>query len=295
MPESRQFKYLRPEDIRRLTSYEFAPKALAEGYLAGRHMSRQRGASVEFHDYRAYTPGDDPALIDWRVFARTDRHYLRTFEQETNLNCHLFLDSSASMGFCGSGAPISKLAYASFFSAALCYLVVKKNDRVSLTLFDETIRECFPSGSTRRHLQALMHALEANRPGRKTRTSEALRRSLPLLNRRATLILISDFLDHPSDIFEALSPYLHKGFSVHLIQILDADEIALAPHGMLTFVDLETHQRVSANTDMIRQSYRRTMADHISALRGMAVRRGVHYALARTDMDYFTLFDRLSR
>jgi uncharacterized protein (DUF58 family) len=292
MSEARQHKYLRPEDIRRLGSYEFAPKALAEGYLSGRHMSRQRGASVEFHDYRAYTPGDDPALIDWRVYARTDRYYLKTFEQETNLECHIFLDSSGSMAF---GEKTDKLSYASFFCAALCYLVVKNTDRISLTLFDDTIRRFYPPGSTNRHMHKLMHALEENTPGNETRVSEALRRSLPLLKRRATLIVVSDFLDDPPSIFEALSPYLHKGFKVHLIQILDPEELNLQRPGLFTFIDLETKLRVQANTNTIRNAYQQAMGAHIAALREMAARRSVQYALASTDMDYFKLFDQLSR
>lgn len=292
MSDSVTHTYLKPEDIRRLGSYEFAPKALAEGYLSGRHMSRQRGASVEFHDFRSYTPGDDPALIDWRVYARTDRYYLKTFEQETNLECHIFLDSSGSMGF---GDPLTKLSYASFFCAALCYLVLKNTDRVSLTLFDDKVREFFPPGSTTRHMHTLMNALEANTPGNKTRLSEALKRSLPLLKRRATLIIISDFMDHAPDVFEALSPYLHKGFKVHLIQILHPEEMKLSRQGMLTFVDMETRQKVRAHTDTIRHAYRKAVDDHIFALRDMAARRSVNYALARTDTDYFTLFDQLSR
>lgn len=292
MSDPHRFRYLKPDDIRRLSSYEFAPKALAEGYLSGRHMSRQRGASVEFHDFRAYTPGDDPALIDWRVFARTDRHYLRTFEQETNLECHIFLDKSGSMGF---GETLTKLDYASFFCAALCHLVLKNTDRISLTLFDDKIRQFIPPGSTGRHMHTLMHALEQNRPGNETKVSNALRLSLPLLKRRATLIIVSDFLDHTPDIFEALSPYLHKGFKIHLIQILDKYELELISRGMLTFVDMETRKRLPANTNTIRNAYRLEMKEHIASLRKMAIRRGVHYALARTDTDYFTLFDMLSQ
>lgn len=290
--DSGSHKYLRPEDIRKLASYEFAPRALAEGYLSGRHMSHLRGASVEFHDFRAYTPGDDPALIDWRVYARTDRYYLKTFEQETNLECHIFLDSSGSMAF---GTPLSKLTYASFFCAALCHLVLKNTDRISLTLFDDSIREFIPPGSTSRHMVKLMNALENNTPGNETRVSEALRMSFPLLKRRATLIIISDFLDHCPDIFESLSPYLHKGFKVHMIQVLDPEELTLHQQGMRTFVDMETKQRVTANTGTIRQAYSQVMSDHIAALRDMAVRRSVHHVLARTDTDYFKLFDLLSR
>lgn len=292
MSEPRRHKYLRPEDIRRLASYEFAPRALAEGYLSGRHMSRQRGASVEFHDFRAYSPGDDPALIDWRVYARTDRHYLKTFEQETNLECHIFLDSSGSMSF---GEKIDKLSYASFFCAALCYLVIKNTDRISLTLFDDRIRQYFPPGSTSRHMHKLMNALERNKPGNETGLGEALRRSLHLLKRRGTLLIISDFLDDAVSIFEALNPFLHKGFKVHLVQILDPEELKLQRQGLFRFVDLETGKHVQANINTIRKAYQHIMADHIAALRAMAIRRSVHYALASTDMDYFTLFDALSR
>lgn len=289
--ETQHFRYLKPEDIRRLANYEFAPKALAEGYLSGRHMSRQRGASIEFHDYRSYVPGDDPALIDWRVFARTDRYYLRTFEQETNLECHLFLDSSASMGF---GDGITKLEYASFFAAALSYLVLRHTDRVSLQLIDEGIRLFIPPGSTRRHMQQLMTALEDNKPGKRTRISEALKRSLPLLKRKGTLIVISDFFDDAAAIFEALNPYLHRGFRVHLFHVLAPGEMELDRRGMVTFIDMETEQRLIADADLLRVGYRRELQQHINALRELSARRGVDYALARTDTHYFTLFDHLA-
>jgi uncharacterized protein (DUF58 family) len=287
-----RFKYLRPEDIRKLATYEFAPKALVEGYLSGRHRSRSRGSSIEFRDYRQYVPGDDLALVDWRVFARTDRHYLRTYEQETNLECHVFLDSSASMGF---GTEITKLEYSSFFAAAVCYLVVRNTDRVSLQIFDERIRNYYPPGSTGRHLQNLMHALEKNFAGNRTSVSAALRRSYPLLKRKGTLIVISDFFDDPAEIFSALSPYLHRGFRIHLFHILAPEEMDLENKGLITFLDLETDQRVIAHTDNLRTHYRKAIRDHINALRELAVRRSVDYEVARTDTHYFKLFEKLTQ
>jgi uncharacterized protein (DUF58 family) len=286
------FKYLRPEDIRKLATFEFAPKALVEGYLAGRHRSLARGSSIEFRDYRQYVPGDDLALVDWRVYARTDRHYLRTYEQETDMECHVFLDSSASMGF---GRAITKLEYSSFFAAAVCYLVVRGTDRVSLQIFDEGIRRFFPPGSTRRHLQNLMHALEDNRPGNKTSVSEALRRSYPILKRKGTLIIISDFFDDPAAIFSSLSPYLHRGFKIHLFHVLTPEEMDLEDRGLVTFLDMETGQRVIAHTDNLRKRYREAIQGHIAALRELAVRRNVAYDVARTDTHYFRLFERLAR
>lgn len=287
-----RYKYLRPEDIRKLTTFEFAPRALAEGYLSGRHRSHTRGSSVEFRDYRQYVPGDDLALVDWRVYARTDRHYLRTYEQEINMDCHVFLDSSASMGF---GQTITKLEYASFFSAALCYLVVRNTDRVSLQIFDDKIRQFFAPGSTSQHLHNLMHALEKNQPGNRTSVSEALRRSYPLLKRKGTLIVVSDFFDDAAAIFSALSPYLHRGFSIHLFHILAPEEMEMEDRGLVTFVDMETQQRQVAHTGTIRALYRDAMRGHISRLRELAVRRNVDYGVARTDTHYFSLFDRLTR
>ena len=287
----KRFKYLRPEDVRALTALEFVPRALAEGVLAGRHRSPARGASIEFRDYRQFVPGVDPALVDWRVYARTDRRYLRTYEQETNIECHIFLDSSASMGF---GAGVSKLDYASFFCAALAYLVTRGNDRVSLQIFDERIRFHAPPGSTRRHLHNLLHALETNAPGGRTRLAEALQRSHPLLKRRGTLVVLSDFLDDPAAIFRALSPYLHRGFHIHLFHILHPDELDLARRGLLTFRDLETGGRLIAHTEEIRAAYADAMRAHVAGLRSFATRRGIDYVLATTTSPHLALFDRLT-
>ncbi len=284
------FKYLKSEDIKKLSSFEFAPKALAEGYLSGRHKSFSRGNSIEFRDYRQFVNGDDPALIDWRVFARTDREYLRTYEQETNLECHVFLDSSASMGY---GVGITKLEYASFFTAVLCYLVVKNTDKVSLQIFDDRIRNYFPPGSTGRHLNSLLHALEVNYPGNRTSVSEALRRSFPLLKRKGTLVVVSDFFDDPAAIFSALSPYLHRHFRIHLFHILAPEEMDLANIGYATFEDMETRRRIVANADNIRRHYKDAMNDHMNAIRQLAARRNVDYQIARTDAHYFNLLDRL--
>lgn len=289
MSES-QFKYLKPEHIRRLENFQFAPRMLVEGYLAGRRRALDRGSSIEFRDYRPYVDGDDPALIDWRVYARTDRRYLKTFEQETNLECHVFLDSSASMGF---GKTVTKLEYASFFAAAVCYLVTRNKDRVSLLTFDDHLREFEPPASTHRHLSRLMHILENNRPGKPTSVAAALRAAHPLLKRKGALIVISDFLDDPAELFTALNPYLHRGFKVHLFHILAPEELDLEQRGLVTFVDMENGSRVVAHTERLRLAYRAAMDDLIANLRELSSRRRVDYTPARTDTHFFELFDRL--
>lgn len=283
-------KYLRPEDIRKLNTFEFAPRQVVEGYLAGRHRSHTIGSSTEFRDYRPYSAGDDLRKVDWRVYARTDRHYLRTHNQETNTGCHIFLDSSASMGF---GERITKLEYASFFAAALCYLVTRRGDAASLMIFDQKVRHFFPPGSTTRHLNHLLHALERNEAGAETSLSHALQKTFPLLHGRGTLVLLSDFLDDAAAIFTALNPYLHRGFEIYLFQILDPAEIELPDRGLLSLRDMETRERITAHTHFIRHAYNATMQQHIRALREWARRRQQEYMLARTDAHFFHLFDRL--
>lgn len=283
------FRYLRPEDIRKLDTFEFAPRRVVEGWLSGRHRSFTVGASTEFRDYRPYAPGDDPRLVDWRVFARTDRYYLRTHNQETNTACHLLLDSSASMGF---GDP-PKIAYASFFAAAVAYLVTRGGDAVSLLTFDDTLRRFFPPGTTTTHLHGLLHALEENRAGRPTSVATALQKAVPLLRGRGTLLVLSDFLDEPGEVFAALNPFLHRGFEVHLFHILAPEELDLPERGLVAFRDLETGERLTAHTHTIRRDYAGAVRQHVDGLRDLARRRGVEYTLARTDTSWFALFDRL--
>lgn len=286
------YRYLRAEDVRRLDSYEFAARLLAEGWLSGRHRSRWRGASIEFHEYRAYAPGDDPALVDWRVFARTDRHYLKTFEQETNLECHLLVDSSASMGFAGGGTG-SKLEFASYFAAALAWLVVRGSDRVSLQLFDSKVREFIPPGGTQRHLHRLLSALEKNEPRGETSLAAALEAARQQLQRRGTVVILSDFYDEPALVFRALNEFVARGFRVHLFHLLSPEEMTLSDTMLARYEDLETKQQLTALPKAIAQGYRDALQAHIGRFRAFAAQRRIDYLVTRTDGSFWPLFDRI--
>jgi uncharacterized protein (DUF58 family) len=286
--------YLSAEHLRRLASYEIAAKLLAEGWLSGKRRSRQRGASTEFHDYRPYAPGDDPGLIDWRVFARTDRPYLKTFEQETNLECHLLVDSSASMGFSG-GAEMSKLEYASYFAAALAWLVVKGADRVSLTTFDQRVRNFLAPGSTQRHLLHLLTQLETNKPAGETSLADVLHHAAQQLRRRGTLIVLSDFYTEPAVVFNALNPFIHRGFKIHLFHLLSPEEMELPESMLARFVDSETSQRLIVHTASVRDAYTATLREHIERLRTLSVQRRIDYIAVRTDGSFWQLFDRVAK
>ncbi len=285
-------KYLRPEDIRALRRYAFVPRSLVEGQWAGRHSARAVGSSTEFRDYRPYVPGDDLRRVDWRVYARTDRHYLRTHNQETDTVCHILLDSSASMGF---GARRSKLDYASHFAAGLSYLVARNKDAVSLCLFDAEVRQAHPPGSTTGHLHALLAALEHNQPAGETGLESVLTRLFPQFRRKGALVVLSDFWGDPAACFAALNPYLHRGFDVHLFHVLDPQELDLPDRGLATFQDLETRGRMIAHIPSLRRDYAAALRQHVDSLRELARRRRVNYTLARTDQPHWSLFDRLAQ
>lgn len=287
------FKYLRPEDVRRLESYEFAARLLAEGWLSGRHRSHLRGASTEFHEYRAYTPGDAPSLVDWRVFARSDRHYVKTFEQETNLECHLLVDSSSSMAFHG-GASGSKLEFASYFAAALAWLVVRGKDRVSLQIFDDRVREFIPPGSTRLHLHQILSSLERNVPRGPTSLAVALQRAALQIRRRGSVIVLSDFYDDPAAIFTALNPFIHRGFRVHLFHLLSPEEFDLGEGTLSRYEDMESDEHLTLHPRSIAESYRETLNTHITRLRTLSAQRQLDYTVARTDGSFWPLFDRIT-
>jgi uncharacterized protein (DUF58 family) len=269
--------------FRRLANYEFGAKAMVEGYLAGRHRSKQRGSSIEFHEYRQYVPGDDPSQVDWRVFARNDKLFLRTFEQETNLECHVFLDCSASMGFPEKEDRISKLEYASFFAACLAYLVISKNDRVSLALFDEGIRKFLPPGSTRKHLLELLGALETCAPGSGTSITDALKRANPLLKRKGTLVILSDFFTDTEELSEALQHLRYRKHDISLFHLMDPQEIGFNFDRPQRFVDLEDGTAIVAEPNLIADEYQSALKDFLKNVRKKANDASADYQLVTTD------------
>lgn len=285
---------LRPEDMTRLANYRFAVQMMAEGWLSGHHRAKGRGSSSDFLEYRAYAPGDDPRLVDWRVYGRTDRLLTRTFEHETHLECHLFVDASASMGYREQG-PLSKLEYALHFAACVAWLVVRGHDRVSLQIFDEQLRHFIPPGSTMGHLNRCLSLLERQKAGSKTDLPRALLRSRALLQRPGTLVIISDFLCDYGELLKALHPYLHRGCKVVLVQVLDSAEWELPGQGAARFVDMETGQRVTCNPETLRREYAAAMLARQQSLHALAAARGMIYLSTTTQQSYYPLFDALAR
>ncbi|MCC6489193.1 MAG: DUF58 domain-containing protein [Candidatus Hydrogenedentes bacterium] len=290
---AREWKYLSPDELRSLKNLLFAARLIVEGAYAGRHKSPYKGSAAEFVDYREYYPGDEIRSIDWKAYARTDRYFVKLFERETDLNCHILVDRSASMGYGGKEfnaffptKELSKLEYASYLAAALAYVMIKQGDRVSLTLFDEKVNAHVAPGSTFPHLYSILNVLEKQRPGRKTSVSQVLRDAYALHRRRGLLVLVSDLLDEPESIFQALDMYRHRRFEIILFHVLHRYEVDLPPLDSVNFIDAETGESVTSRPGDISKAYRNQLNAFIGVMASSARARNIDYNLVNTTTPY---------
>jgi uncharacterized protein (DUF58 family) len=258
-PVSRDLRFLDPAIIARLGTMELKARTVVEGFLSGLHRSPYKGFSVEFAEYRQYLPGDDLSTLDWKVYARSDRHYVKKFEEETNLECHILLDQSGSMSYRG-GAPMTKLEYGSVLAASLAFLMQRQRDATGLIAFDEKIRFRLPASGRPGHLHALLLALERLQPGEKSNVGRPLHQLAEALMKRSLVVLISDLLDDPEPAIKGLRHLKFRGTDVVVFQVLDPNELTFPFRGAAKFRDLETAQEVVAEPAKARKEYLRELA-----------------------------------
>lgn len=284
MPETA--RHLDPQLLRRLARLDLVARTIVEGFYAGRRASKRRGFSVEFSDYREYAPGDDPTGIDWTVWARTDRYYLRQHEAETNLRCTICLDRSASMDWRSSPRVPTKAEYATALAAALAWLLVHGRDRVGLLTFDARVRTHLAPKARRSHLWRLLERLDRAPCEGATDVASALEAASRLLRRRGMVVVISDLLTR--DIQGAVRALRHlafRGQDVVVLQILDERELdPVWPPGA-ELEDPETG-RVAPAPDASARAYRREILRLLDAYRGEAARGRIDYALLSTSTPF---------
>jgi len=251
--DARMSSFLEPEVVSRLRNMELRARFVVEGFLQGLHRSPYHGFSVEFAEYRQYIPGDAPRYVDWKVFAKTDRYYVKVFEEETNLKGVVLLDKSASMGFAGKG--ISKLRWGSLLAAALAFLMIKQQDAAGLVLFDDAIRALIPARSVRGQLYQVLLALEHARPSDRTNVSEALHAVAERLRRRGLCILISDLFDDPEAVLRGLKHFRHRQHEVIVFHVLDDLERSFDYREEARFVDMETQHEIRTQPWFVKCDY----------------------------------------
>jgi uncharacterized protein (DUF58 family) len=255
----RERQFLDPAVVARLGTLELKARTVVEGLLSGLHRSPFKGFSVEFAEYRQYIPGDDLATIDWKVYARSDRHYVKKYEEETNLEGHLLLDTSASMAYRGA-APMTKLEYGSVLAASLAFMMNRQRDATGLIAFDDRIRFRLPAGARPGHLHALMLALERMKPGSQSDVGRPLHQLAEALLKRSLVVVISDLLDDPGPVIRGLRHLRFRGTDVIVFQLLDPNELTFPFRGASKFRDLESAEEVVAEPSAVRKAYLRELA-----------------------------------
>ncbi|MGV3531065.1 MAG: DUF58 domain-containing protein [Chthoniobacteraceae bacterium] len=273
--------FIDPQALMRIRNLELRAKAVVEGFWHGMHRSPYHGFSVEFTEYRPYTPGDDPRYLDWRLVARTDRYYIKKYEDETNLRCQLLVDLSRSMTFGSTG--FTKAEYASTLAATLGYFLGQQGDAVGLVTFDEVIREYLPARNRPGHLRQLMLALEKPATGKGTDIAAPLRRMAELGRKRGMMVLITDFLSPIETLESSLALLTAARHEVVVFHLLDPAERDFKFNQPSRFQDMESGREMYLDPDAARPEYTRRLAEHQTAIRALCERLGVSYRQWVTD------------
>jgi len=262
-------------------------RGVVEGFISGLHKSPYLGFSTEFAEHREYTPGDNLRYLDWKVVGRTDRNYIKVFEEETNVRCYLLLDISGSMGYKGTrSGNLTKLEYACYLAGSLAYLMVKQRDPVGLVAFSNKVDSYIAPRATPQHLGLILDKLEEIRTGGGTGVGATFHELAERMKRRSLVIVLSDLLDDIETVHSAVHHFRHRKHEVVLFHILDVDEIDLPFSGLVDFVDMETGERLQIDPTAIRQAYSETFSDFAKRLRRSADESGATYVPAVTETPY---------
>jgi uncharacterized protein (DUF58 family) len=271
-------RFIDPKVLGRIRNLELLAKTVVEGFINGLHRAPYFGASIDFAEHRGYVPGDDIRRVDWKVYARTDRYFVKQYEADTNANFAVLLDISKSMAFASQG--VSKLEYGSYVAACLAYLSHLQRDRVGITTFDEEIVSYVPSSA--KHFHVLLHTLDRAKAERQGRLSVPLGRMAEHFKRRSIVALISDLYEDPDDLIQALTPYRFMGHDVVVFHVLDPAEIEFPYRDASRFQDLESGEEIPVIADSFADEYRKLMRAHIEALTTKCAEVRIDYVLLNT-------------
>lgn len=281
---NRYERFLRPEVVAKLKGIDLKARLVVEGFLSGLHRSPYKGFSVEFTEYRPYMPGDELKRLDWKVYAKTDRFYIREYEEETNLKAYLILDGSGSMGY--SSNRVSKLEYGGCLAASLAYLLLHQHDSVGLAVVDSKIRTYIPPRLSRSHLHILLDAIARTEPGKETRLAQVFHELAERIRRRGLILVISDLLDDADEVLRALSHFRSRKHEVLVFQILDPNELSFDFKRPLILKDLETGQELSTDPRVLAREYRLTIKEFIGQFKRRCREGLIDYELITTNTPY---------
>ena len=276
-------KYFKPETLAQLEGLELQARQIVEGFVAGLHQSPYHGFSIEFAEHREYAPGDDLRYVDWKVFAKTDRFYLKQYEEETNFSCHVLLDTSESMLYQSENAAVTKLHYAQFVAAALSYLVLRQQDAVGLATYDNGIRNFVRASSQPSHLKQLCHTMEESPAQGESAMGIIFDDLAERIKKRGLILIISDLFDNVDEILMGLKHFRHKRHEVVVMQVIDPAEQDFPFRDPTLFKGLENWPEMMTDPRSLKAAYQTEFESFL-----MAIRRGcrdmrMDHILLRTD------------
>ena len=278
-------EYLKPEVVRQIARLDLRAQFIVRGFLQGLHASPYQGFSVEFSEHRRYTQGDDPKDIDWLVYAKTDKHYVKKFEAETNITGYLVIDTSASMAYTYQ-QQVTKLDYSISLAAALCWLMVHQQDPCGLMVFDEKLHASLPARSKRSQIAQVLSILSKVKPSGKTDIGKSLVQAAAMLRHRSLLMIFSYLLADPEPIRDALLRLRHRGHDVIVFHILDEAEVKFPFDGMVDFTDPETQDRLVIDADAARRQYVASVQAFREDYRTFCFHGGIDYVPLDTSMQF---------
>jgi len=288
-------KYLKPEVVAKLANIELVARLVVEGFITGLHKSPYHGFSVEFAEHRQYMPGDEIKHLDWKIYGKTDRYYIKQFEEETNLKSYILLDASMSMSYASPGR-ITKLEYGSYITAALAQLMVQQRDAVGFTIYDEKVRMHMPPHATKSYLKEILKQLERLEPGNKTGTADSLHQIAERIKRRGLVIILSDLFDDPVRVMGAFRHFRHKKNEVIVMQVLDPMERSFAFGRDAVFRDLETSEEMMTQPWHIQKAYQEEMGKFLNYYKKECRENNIDYVLLDTSTPFdVALFEYLHK
>lgn len=279
------YKYLEPQALARVKNLQLAARGVVEGSITGLHASPNKGFSIEFAEHREYVSGDDPRHLDFKMLAKTERLYIKQYEEETNMRVQIILDTSASMGYKYSTG-ISKYEYGCYLTAILAYMMTRQQDSVGLTAFDTEIRLDMPAHSSPRHFHEMMERLEMMKPGQQTGIASTLHLLANRFKKRCLIVLISDLYDEQEEIMRALHHFVHSRHEVIVFNIFDKAELEFPFEDTVAFHDLETKERILVEPDSIRNAYLQEVRKFTDSYQKLCRESGIDYILTDTTIPY---------
>ena len=276
-------RFLDPDTLNKLKGLELKARLIVEGYVSGMHKSPYHGFSVEFAEHREYVPGDDLRYVDWKVFGKSDRIYLKQYDEETNFVCHLLVDTSESMAYKSDKAMFSKLEYAQHVAAALAYFIIHQQDAVGLATFDSAVSQFLRPGSTAAHLRQLCHTLEQSPVAGESSIGPIFHDLAERIKRRGLVIILSDFFDDPEKLMMGLKHFRHRRHDVVLLHVIDPAEQDFSFVDPTLFKGLENLGEQLTEPRALRRAYQREFEAFLKSMRSGARDLHMDYVLLRTD------------